>query len=196
MFITQLIATIKHPSPSGHYLMPTMALSGFVILIILLNLPQRYPYIFILIISILCIISINKATLTTEKNLLGYQNKHNDILLLKTLSKEKYGCRIVDFYTSSSKEYALMFGNGYSKNNYRQELTKLYPNYLSYNLWGKYFLSFKHHYSGKNQNLLFSNDEKICLVGTKDLPFKGQPSVKMLDKRGIFKLYKYLGWNE
>jgi hypothetical protein len=196
VLITQLIATIKHPSPSGHYLMPTMALSGFIILNILMNLPQRYPYFLISIFFILCTISIGKAELATKNNLLKYQKVHNDFLILKRISKEKYCCRTADYYTSSSKEFALIFGNGYSQNNYRRELAKIYPDYISYNLWGKYFLSFKHHYSKKNKNLLFRNDENICLIGTKSLPFNGQPSVKMLDKRGVFKLYKYIGWNE
>lgn len=192
--LTSFIAiTIKHPGP--HYLMPMMALSGFLILVISLTFPWRNSVFFVPIISVICVFFVHKAIKQTKGVLLNYQKQHNEFSRLKEVAQQ-YGCRVISYYyRSSSQEYALLFGNNFAGNIYQKELAELYPEFMTYNIWGHWFSGFKSRYSHIQVNELLHNADPICLLGTISLPYDGQPAVKILEKTEQAYLYQFLGWD-
>jgi len=192
VLISHLIIAIKHPCP--HYLIPVMAFSCFILLSILLSCSNRYQKISTILITIVSILLIVMATKQTRKEKLHYAKVSDHFTKLEsTASAAK--CRIINYYRSSSIAYALQFGNGYARNNFQRRLREVYPDYLSYNIWGQFFTSFGGHLSRHKTSLLFQDTTSICLIGTINLPYNGQPKVKLMEAAGSAKLYKFLGWN-
>ncbi|MDO8945923.1 MAG: hypothetical protein Q7U88_02055 [Desulfocapsaceae bacterium] len=193
VLISFLAITIKHPGV--HYLMPMMALSGFLIVVISLTFPWRNSVFFVPIISVICVLFVHGAIQQTKRVLLNYQKQHNEFSRLKEVAQQ-YGCRVISYYyRSSSQEYALSFGNDFAGNIYKKQLTDLYPDFMTYNIWKHWFSGFKSRYSRTEMKDLLHNADPICLLGTTALPYAGQPAVKILEKTEQAYLYQFLGWD-
>lgn len=193
-FITLIIClaiTIKHYA--AHYIMQIIALSGFIFFIIALTFSFQKKIIFIL--SIICVFFINNAISQAEKNLEDI-NKFHDQQAKMQEAAIKYGCRTVNYYRSSSPQYALMFGNNFAGDIYRNDLFKLYPEYLSYNVWDQRFWDFHGPLNSQRTIELIKNSYLICLLGSWPLPYEGQPAVKIIEQIGQTNLYQFLGFND
>jgi hypothetical protein len=78
---------------------------------------------------------------------------------------------------------------------HRQNLTELYSNYLSYNIWGQFFADFRGHCSKKQVPPMLQTTAPVCLLGTITLAYGGQAKVIELETEGDVKLHQFVGWN-
>jgi hypothetical protein len=197
VLICHLAINVKHPSPAGHYLIPIMAFSGFLIFSIVLSLSKWNTKLLVGVITIVSIINVFTAAGNLKRVLLKYQSKHKNFSIIQEVATKNYGCSIVSYYRSSSPKYALMFGDGYARNAHKHYLMQIYPDYISYNIWGQFYSGFQGHYSkNKIPPLLKQSTNPVCLVGTVTLPYNGQPKVVELETEGDVKLYQFLGFNK
>lgn len=188
-----LVITIKHCGI--RYLMPVMGLSSFFIFILAAPLSRKNLNIFICISSIICTLLLYKSTKESKASLVKFQKRHNEHSWLQKIAHQ-YGCRTASYYRSSSPKYALRFGNDFSRNIYNSDLMDLYPENLSYNIWEKRFYNFNGALSHSEVDDLLGQSTPVCLLGTVQLPFNGQPRVKILEKKGQSVLYQFLGFDE
>ena len=188
-----LAITIKHYHP--RYMMQSMALSGFLLFIIVLAFCRKSPHFFVFMISIMCCFLVYNALGQTKGNLLWHQKQHNELLWLEEVAQQ-YGCRTVDYYTSSSPKYALLFGNDFVRWIYHDPLNELHPEYVSYNLWGKSFSGFQGPLSRAEIDDFLQSSKSICLLGTWPLPHEGQPEVEIIAQKGHTRLYQFLGFRD
>jgi len=191
VIVCSIVITIKHYSV--HYLMPVIALSGFLIFLSIMSFPKEKRDILVSIIFILGITLIYTATSKTKENLFTANKRHDS---LAQLSKEaqKYGCRIINYYSSSSQEYALQFGNDFARKIYFKELQQLYPHHISYNIWNNKFENFRGPISDRELDDILHDTHSICLIGTVALQSWAQPKVKILAEMEQDKLYKFIGF--
>jgi hypothetical protein len=193
VLISCLAITIKHYSP--HYVMQAIALSGFLLLIIVLSFSRKSPKFFVFIISIMCGFLIYSALGQTKETLLSYQKQHNEHSWLQEVAQQ-YGCRTISYYRSSSPKYALQFGNNFARRIYHNDLIKLYPEHVSYSLQGKRFFDFQGPLTRSEVDDFLQDSNPICLLGTVPLPYNGQPAVEIVEKKGQTILYQFLGFND
>ena len=90
----------------------------------------------------MCGFLVYNALGQTKETLLSIQKIHNEYFLLQEVAQQ-YGCRTVSYYRSSSPKYALQFGNWFARRIYHDDLTELYPEHVSYNIWGQRFFDFQ-----------------------------------------------------
>ncbi|MCI5207546.1 MAG: hypothetical protein D3910_01855 [Candidatus Electrothrix sp. ATG2] len=193
VLITSILITVKHYAP--HYIVPTIAFSGFFVFISIFYFSWKkinFLIFFVFIIGSLLLFKYNKQT---ESKLLRHKIIHSDYSWLQERS-QKHDCRLVSYYRSSLPEYALLFGNDFSRRVYGEKLMAIYPENLSYNIWEKKFYNFRGGLSEPDVNNLHKQSNPVCLLGTGKLPYQGEPNVELLEKKGKLVLYKFLGFNK
>jgi hypothetical protein len=108
--------------------------------------------------------------------------------------------RIIPYYRSSSQPYALFFGNAFVGGlggPFAADLARLYPNFMSYNVWFHDFETFSASYNA-SELAGVPHSKSFCLSGTTELPYRGHPNswtppnVRFIGKQGDIKLYELL----
>jgi hypothetical protein len=99
--------------------------------------------------------------------------------------------RIIPYYESSSQPYALSFGNTWADGLFNADLARLYPNFITYDVWTTAFETFSGIYDA-SQLAGFPHSKSFCLSGTTELPFNGHPNVRFIGNQGNTKLYELL----
>lgn len=186
-----LAITIKHYSP--HYLMHIIGASGLFVLGIVMGLPRHNINLITSLILIVSILMTFRAFNQTRDTLMSYKNVQSELSSLQDVARQ-YGCRVVNYYRSSSPEYALQFGNNFARNIYYDDLNKLYPEFVSYNIWKRGFAGFQGALSPSAVDELLQSSSPICLLGTERLPHKEQPLVEIIEQKGQLSLYQFLGF--
>jgi hypothetical protein len=99
--------------------------------------------------------------------------------------------RIIPYYRSSSQQYALSFGNGFVGSRFSADLARLYPDFISYDIWNSTFETFSRIYN-LSQIAYVPHSKSFCLSGTIDLPYyaNGRPNVRFISKQGNVNLYE------
>ena len=157
-----------------------IALSGFILFIIALIFSFHIKNIFIF--SIICVI-FNSNTISQAAKKSEDFNKIHDRQAKMQEAATKYGCRTVSYYRSSSPQYALMFGNDFARGICGNNLFKLYPKFISYNIWRQKFNDFHGPLNSQRTIELIQNSYPICLSGSAPLPYKRQPVVKIIEQK-------------
>jgi hypothetical protein len=96
---------------------------------------------------------------------------------------ERANCRLLPYYSFGSLEYAMEFGNSYMRYYYASELTRLYQNYITFNLWAENIETF----SGIQNETISSDIYRYCLVGSTELSTLRRVTVsKIAEDGGLF----------
>ena len=166
--LVQLLLVAKHYN--AHYLIPSLMLSGITIVLLLINIENKFnPKINKIVLRIGSIIGLMIFTFysvitayTISSNLEIVKN--NSLSLMKEVEKKYSDYIKIYYFRSSSLVYALKFGNDFAGNEYSLLLNRYYPNNYFYNIWSK-------NYNGFGiDNLSFEevidNHSKIIFQGT------------------------------
>ena len=185
IILIQIAITVKHPAV--HYLLPSMCLIGIIILAIFNIFKNNWPIkiqekiiIYTLgIFFLICITLSVKGSFDWSKSMKKYCLNVNKIQDL--INTQYQDCTVVRYYTSSSIENALSFGNAFAGKRYCEALEKLYPKTVVYSIWSKKFFDFCHEIKPNKLKERFQNGECFLMQGA---PFTGNnekflPPVKL-----------------
>jgi len=166
-FLSQIFIVSKHLSI--HYLVPALSFLGITYVIfgtILLKQKNRFSKILIpIIFASLIIVSINNVWKIYDSTR-GYQQNYIEAKDIESFKNKNYKeSFIVYYYRSSSKEYALYFGNIYSGNAYTDLLNEMYSRSYFYDIWRKTFSR----WNWWNKLVNLPSNKTIIFQGT---PFK------------------------
>ena len=148
ILVIQLILVMKFPSP--HYLVPGLTWLGFIYIMGILKLESMFPIRsikFKVIQATLLVLLIGSAvanTFTIFSLTRSIEKVHLETIKIDAFIKAKYpNCSIIPYHGASDQRYVLEIGNNYAGRYFSEILTNLYPNTISYNIWGRYFTTFK-----------------------------------------------------
>lgn len=168
--LLQFIIVAKHPM--GRYLIPVISLSGLFLFLIGSAIERIHKTRGTAFIAVVFLGTIYVSIFHVIPSIDGKISMSNEQTLFHTnlekLRKEKYQDYIPIFaYGSSSKEYALAFGNMFAVGKFTNKLNMLYPNVMFFNTWTKKFYKFEM--------------KRDCVVNSLNLP-EGIPyGIKRID---------------
>jgi len=136
----QIFIVSKHYG--AHYLIPAISLLGM--LLGFYYLAVRESGIKKSIIAFLLIAGIGVQTAQAFVHYKNLSALDNDLFEFSTKVHEKYDkCQIIEYYRSSSKKFALFYGDSWGgKKEYSQLLKQMYPGSYFYLSWDKDFRAF------------------------------------------------------
>lgn len=143
IMLSQILITLKHPA--SRYLVPSMGLCGLLIFIQLLSLQRLMslnrkmnitPSASYIIVLVLCLL-ICTGNLFNVSSHSFYKSEHyKDLIGIQKMINEKYSnCTKINFWRSSSVEFALMYGNDWAGEEFTTSLRRLYPQTFFYRTW-------------------------------------------------------------
>jgi hypothetical protein len=170
IMISHTVITVKHPPV--HYMLPSIALVGLT-LILLSNTPDelrpfssqtRIPAYLLgafLTISIILSVTSNVSRLRT------IQNRLASVAEIEELIDRSYqDCEVITYYRSSSMQFALAWGNGWSKVNHGSTLIDLYSAADFYKIWVQEFFGYELDFRSKDLlRSRLSNGECLLMQG-------------------------------
>lgn len=180
-----IIIVMKHYSQ--HYLMQLMGFSCLLIAVASVLLCKN-KYTLYAIAAISCILTCN-SFVEAKKVYIKYINIHDNYVYLHEIA-EKKECIPLEYYRSSSRQYALFFGNGFAGSKYNKELAIIYPKYIFYSNFEKKFRSVDKILSIDDICLLSRKNKQICLLGTNNLLPDKQMLTNAIAKKGDITLYQ------
>lgn len=170
--IFQLLLVAKHPGPQ--YIIPALCLSSLTLVITIYFLSKLLPlYSFFkksqflaliiyctLILTIHQIFQINEFYFRLKKN-------NSEIMDINKIVEEQYSKEtIISYYRSSSKFYAMRFGNTFARDAYSAYLTNLYPNIYFWDIWNARFSDWSSRIVSTDEIMQKKGNKKIILQGT------------------------------
>jgi hypothetical protein len=141
--IFQLLLVAKHPH--SRYLVPGLALAGLNVLLIAEALTDLYSGAK----KVAALTAVSLAILLAAGIQLksGYdkakEQAAGQLAVTAKVDNDFQGIPVVDYYSASSRLYALKFGSGYSGNLFGPQLQKLYPDSYFYSPWEGHFSNFE-----------------------------------------------------
>jgi len=141
----QIAVTAKHPS--AHYLLPSLVITGLMnaAVVALLQRPEAGRGRIFLGALVLLVVGygLNLNYLRMRASV-GNARRYRDtqVRLIKELDSTLRECQRVGYYRSSLPEYALAFGDYWSGEVHHEELKRMYPKALFYEIGRKCFYSF------------------------------------------------------
>lgn len=168
--VTSILMVAKHPGQ--HYLLPSLTLAGFTMVLCILNLRPVLDYYRLPVKSSVIIISLMILSVLTVQG----QNIHNLYRNNTATKNELFKIYVKDetdypdyariyYYRSSSPYYALEFGDLYSYRKYAHVLSKYYNNNVFfYDIWRRQYNSWTE--TIKLQDLVTKYGRKIIFHGT------------------------------
>ena len=162
--IAQVMFVSKHFA--YHYLIPLLSVSGITVILILKSLisSKKYKFIEVIVFLLLILVFINNFNKYRQITSKPKENFSESIKIINFIKDNYDNYLKVYYYRSTSLEYALNFGNGYSVNKYNAELETYFPDAYFYDIWGRNFS-----YWGRVMPL--PKNDKIIFQGT---PFEGK----------------------
>jgi hypothetical protein len=143
--IIQILLVSKHYG--AHYLIPSLTLTGVTIVFLIINVKKLFNlrlnkkhYSGIMIIAII-FLYYNVNTFFSVSSSLE-KNKNDNLSIINTIANNYKNYTKIYYYRSSSREYALKFGNDFSGNEYSLLLNQYYPNNYFYNIWDNKYYDF------------------------------------------------------
>ena len=107
-----------------------------------------------------------------------------------TAEAEQDNCRVLPFFYSNAPEAAANFGLSYTNRAFAPELSKVYPNFISYNLFADHFENFTGANISAEVAVLLESGQKLCLLGTVELKSTAGIDVTPIAQDGIFHLFR------
>jgi len=179
-----LIMVSKHAA--DHYLLPVLCLSGLTFLfvfyvikeIVSLKLSQFklegsyfYPSTILAVLALFLLFNPLNSISSGIKNL--EKTKTESLALHQEMNKRFKGfCRIY-YYTGSSMEYALKFGDDLSRSYHSQTLETLYKDVYFYDIWTKRFTRFNYNKEIPFEEIRGKYGDRIVFQGTPGLSIPG-----------------------
>ncbi|MFC1975338.1 hypothetical protein ACFLXQ_02945 [Chloroflexota bacterium] len=171
ILILQTVITVKHPSI--HYLVPSMSLVGIIIftlfniLELIFRSKAREQNIMFKLRTFLIIFVTFYILLTGLDLAIWIQRYRTDVIRIQNLINVSYrNCTVINYYHSSSPQYALSFGNDHSNRRFGEVLSELYPNSIFYNIWSRQFYGYVNHMELNELKDRLDNGECLLMRGT------------------------------
>lgn len=140
--LLQLLMVAKHPH--SRYLIPALSLVGLNLVLLADAFAEKLPAAFRWTPALAIGLTIAGVQFWTSRNL--FRELQNDQRLQSeayaAVNKQFPNIPVVTYYTASSPDYALAFGEEYGGNLFGADLQKLYPNQFFYNPWTRKFSDF------------------------------------------------------
>lgn len=170
--IFQVLLVSKHPG--SQYLVPALCLSSFTLVITISSLPGLFPFFpvlknikllllvmyFAFILVIYQILQIGDLYFRIEKN-------NSEIISINKIVEEKYSKDIViSYFRSSSKFYAMRFGNTFARDAYTSYLTNIYPDVYFWDIWNARFSDWSSRIVNIDEIIKKQDGKKIIFHGT------------------------------
>jgi hypothetical protein len=160
---------VKHPGPGPNtgirYVVPSIALMALLNIQVVGSLKHlaSYYYKFVFYVVILFgvisgVYSLNSWAITSSKY-------YNDEMSLLSRINNMDGCSVIQNYRASSIEFALGFGNGFSGSSYSEELEKMYPKAVFYNMATGIFSNYNKEYNSSDVLKLFVENRCLLIYG-------------------------------
>ena len=147
VIVTQYLITIKHPGV--YYMLPAIAMTPFLNVILIDSMKQHlklnHQKIGTALLCVLVFIGILHGFKSTKAEALESRKYYTDETSLMKKINSFNDCSVTYYYRGSSIEYALAFGNDYASSNYNEELSRIYPDVIFYNIWHTFFYNYKGH---------------------------------------------------
>ena len=103
-------------------------------------------------------------------------------------------CRLLPYYRTGTPGYAMLFGNDYIRRAYAQGLDRLYPGYVTFNIFAKRLEGFADYREDAFANRLIAAGHAVCLLGSVELDMLPRIDVRLLARNGRFFLYGLQGF--
>jgi hypothetical protein len=117
----------------------------------------------------------------------AYQRSFDAFKRLRQIAADQ-NCRVIPHFYSYELEAVLNFGQSYHRV-FGPELSKAYPNFISYNVFTDYFENFADNVTADVAKLLESG-QALCLLGSADLKSTATVDVTPIARDGVFHLYR------
>lgn len=208
IFVVQTVITVKHPPV--HYMVPAMTLAGM-FLFAVFSFPkdfwrsESHGKTIVWIMSGFLLVGLIISFSLSVEEARGAQEYYADVIKIQDLIASSYqDCVVVNYYRSSSIQYALSFGDIFAKTDFGEDLELLYPNRIFYGI------EYQNFYGYGDNNPIPRNDIQARLNGGDCFLMQGTPffsekyyqfatslSLERLDNNSEGEaLYKLLGFSK
>jgi hypothetical protein len=104
-------------------------------------------------------------------------------------------CRLLPYYRFGARRYAMLFGNDFSRRAYAEGLDRLYPGYVTFNIWAECIEGFAGCRDDAFVSRLIAAGRPVCLLGSVklDMLHMHKTEATLLARNGSFFLYGLQG---
>lgn len=188
---------ITTPRPAAHYLVPS--LSVIVILVplalhVLIKDASRAGTLTARAgtLVMLCLVAWSGIG-TLYRLITGERGQAMELQQLTDVANHA-NCRLLPYYRFGSPEYAMQFGDEYIRRAYAEKLDRLYPDYLTFNIWSERIEDFVGLRDDAFANQLIATRNPVCLIGSEELNTLQKTEMTLLARNGSFFLYILRLW--
>lgn len=183
--IFQVLMVAKHPG--SQYFIPALCLSSLTLVItiyFLSNILPLYSFFkksqFLALIIYLSLILIIYQIFQINEFYFNLKKNNSEIIKVNNIIKEKYSNEIViSYFRSSSKFYAMRFGNTFTRDAYTAYLSKIYPDVYFWDIWNARFSDWSSRIVSLDEIMQKRGDKKIIFHGTSfDKNYSDYPNYK------------------
>jgi len=184
VLVAQIFITLKHPGE--RYLVPAQVYGALVFALLINGISRIKPLIAAGVLPFLIwfwYVSAKDFGKNIEQRIAS--RKSYAVILQKAQDLE---CKIIHYYRTSSISYALNFGNGFARYQYADKLSRLYPDFVSYEYWLR---RFEYYYQGLPSHESVSQLRKpgtLCFIGVLNLN-KKIPLAERVHVEGNYRLF-------
>jgi hypothetical protein len=191
-----ILMVSKHSA--DHYLMPVLNLSGAVLFLLFFYLKYLAGIYPIRIKNLTIAASLPAALLfilinppaqvkTTIDNFTGVQKKA--LTLHQKVMDDYRDYAKIYYYTGSSPEYALKFGDDLSRSYHSESLGKMYPDVYFYDIWTQRFTGYDYNRRIGFEEIRSKYGDKIVFQGARGLKIPGLKLEKVFDTQSYEGIY-------
>lgn len=183
--ILQVLLVAKHPG--GMYLTSALCLSPITLIFTIFILSKtllQFSFFknakLLPIIICLFFIAILYQSLQIHKLYFGIKKGNSEIISINKILEEKYSQEVViSYFRSSSRFYAMRFGNTFARDAYSAYLSNLYPNIYFWDIWNARFSDWSSRIVSIDEIIQKKGDRKIIFYGTSfDKHYADYPNYK------------------
>ncbi len=196
VLIVHIFLTARH-SPSGRYLVPTIAFSALPIAFFLhfiLSHPRLRTLLWIPTVALLVLSALLNIWRINRDFVEPAEQRRAELSEVSHRLAE-HGCRPLEYYRAGSRAFALHFGNGCARKRFSSALKQRYPSFLSYNVWARQIEDMNYFLAPESVAALQAR-HSLCLIGSVELPYQGAPRVEQLHSMDFYKIYKLLPYEK
>lgn len=173
IFVVQTVITVKHPPI--HYMVPAMTLAG-IFLFAFFSFPKdfwhsdSYGRITVWLMHGFLLVGLIVSFSLSVKEAKAAQDYYAGVVEVQDLIASAYqDCVVINYYRSSSIQYALSFGDIFAMTDFGEELKSLYPDRIFYGIENQAFYGY-----GAN-NAMPRNDIRSRIDGGDCFLMQGTP---------------------
>jgi hypothetical protein len=141
--VGQVLMVTKDPVTPHHYLIPALAVTGLAVVALARTFVSEPGAAARAVLGVLVVVALVSAV-AHNRSMLAQLRSNRDQRAggRQAISNLRSECRFVYSYRVSEPAFALGFGNGFAGKKFGQELSRLYPGLVGYNVWNHRYESF------------------------------------------------------